>query len=90
MSDSAAKIRTQQSVVAIAQEESKLKAIELREKDGTLEALWTKSSKEAYTDWRAFAAECGLSVEPNAHTGAESKKRVVIGFSSAGVAILSY
>ena len=86
MSDNAAKIRTQQSVVAIAQEESKLKAIELREKDGTLEVLWTKSSKDAYADWRAFAAECGLSVEPKAHTGAESNKRVVIGFSSAGVA----
>lgn len=86
MSDNAAKIRTQQSVVAIAPEESKLKAIELREKDGTLEVLWTKSSKDAYTDWRVFAAECGLSVEPKAHTGAESNKRVVIGFSSAGVA----
>ncbi|HUU19886.1 MAG TPA: PilN domain-containing protein [Sedimentisphaerales bacterium] len=86
MSDSAAKIRIQQSVVAIAQEESKLKAIEIREKDGTLEVLWTKSSKETYTDWRAFAAECGLSVEPKAYTGAESHKTVVIGFSSAGVA----
>ncbi len=86
MSDNAAKIRTQQSVVAIAPEESKLKAIELREKDGTLEVLWTKSSKDAYTDWRVFAAECGLSVEPKAHTGAESNKTVVIGFSSAGVA----
>jgi hypothetical protein len=86
MSDNAAKIRTQHSVVAIAQEESKLKAIEIREKDGTLEVLWTKSSKDAYTDWRAFAAECGLSVEPKAYTGVESDKTVVIGFSSAGVA----
>ncbi len=86
MSDSTAKIRTQQSVVAIAQEESALKAIELREKDGTLEVLWTKSSEEAYTDWRAFAAECGFSVEPKTQTGVESHKTVVIGFSSAGVA----
>ncbi|MFZ2149117.1 MAG: hypothetical protein WAV28_18050 [Sedimentisphaerales bacterium] len=86
MSNNSAKIRTQQSVIAIAQEETKLKAVELREKDGTLEVLWTKSSKDAYTDWRAFAAECGLSVEPKAHTGAEGDKTVVIGFSSAGVA----
>ncbi len=86
MSNNAAKIRTQQSVVAIAQEESKLKAIEIREKDGTLEVLWTKSSKEAYADWRVFAAECGLSVEQKAQTGAESHKTVVIGFNSAGVA----
>ena len=86
MSNNAAKIRTQQSAVAIAQEETKLKAVELREKNGALEVLWTKSSKDAYTDWRAFAAECGVSVEPKAHTGAESNRTVVLGFGSAGVA----
>ena len=79
-------IRTQRSVVAIAQEESKLKAIELREQKGGLRVLWTKSSEDTDTDWRVFAAECGLSVEPTAHTGADSNRAVVVGFNSAGVA----
>ncbi len=79
-------IRTQRSVVAIAQEESKLKAIELREQKGGLRVLWTKSSEDTDTDWRVFAAECGLSVEPTAHTDADSNRAVVVGFNSAGVA----
>ncbi len=79
-------IRTQRSVVAIAQEESKLKAIELREQKGALRVLWTKSSEDTDTDWRVFAAECGLSVEPTVHTGADSNRAVVVGFNSAGVA----
>jgi len=79
-------IRTQRSVVAIAQDESKLKAIELREQKGALSVLWTKSSEDTDTDWRVFAAECGLSVEPRAHTGADSNRAVVVGFNSAVVA----
>ena len=79
-------IGTQRSVVAIAQEESKLKAIELREQKGGLRVLWTKSSEDTDTDWRVFAAECGLSVEPTAHTGADDNKAIVVGFNSAGVA----
>ncbi len=79
-------IGTQRSVVAIAQEESKLKAIELREQKEALRVLWTKSSEDTDTDWRVFAAECGLSVEPTAHTGADDNKAIVVGFNSAGVA----
>ena len=79
-------IRTQRSVVAIAHDESKLKAIELREQKGALRVLWTKSSEDTDTDWRVFAAECGLSVEPRAHTGADSNRAVVVGFNSAVVA----
>ncbi|MCH7556468.1 MAG: PilN domain-containing protein [Planctomycetes bacterium] len=78
-------IGTQRSVVAIAQEESKLKAIELREQKGILKVLWTKSSEDTDTDWRVFAAECGLSVDPTTHTGADDNKAIVVGFNSAGV-----
>jgi len=73
-------------VVAITQEESTLKAIELREQKGSFNVLWTKSGENTDTDWRVFAAECGLSVEPTAHTGADSNRAVVVGFNSAGVA----
>jgi len=79
-------IRTQRSVVAIAQDENKLKAVELREKGRGVEVLWTKSGEDTDADWRGFAAECGLSVEPTAHTGADSNRAVVVGFNSAGVA----
>lgn len=79
-------IGTPRSVIAIAQEESKLKAIELREQKGGLRVLWTKSSEDTDTDWRVFAAECGLSVEPTAHIGADDNKAIVVGFNSAGVA----
>jgi len=72
--------------VAITQEGSKLKAVELREQKGALRVLWTKSGEDTDTDWRVFAAECGLSVEPTAHTGADSNRAVVVGFNSAGVA----
>lgn len=78
-------IGTQRSVVAIAQEESKLKAIELREQKGGLRVLWTKSSEDTDTDWRVFAAECGLSVDPTTHLGADDNKAIVVGFNSAGV-----
>jgi len=79
-------IGTWRSVVAIAQEESKLKAIELREKGGAIEVLWTKSSIDSGTDWHSFAAECGLSVEPTARKDAKSSRTVVVGFNTAGVA----
>lgn len=79
-------METQLSVIAIAHEESGFKAVELRKKGGAFEVLWTKSSKGTDTDWRLFAAECGLSVEPTARSHVEGDRRVVVGFSSTGVA----
>ena len=73
-------------MIAITQEENKLKAVELREKGGVFEVLWTKSNEGSDTDWRGFAAECGLSVEPRAHTGDDSNRMIVVGFNSAGMA----
>ena len=79
-------VRTHRSVIVIAQEESKLKAIKLREQKGTLNVLWAKSSEDNEANWQDFAAKCGLSAKPTALKGANSDKAVVIGFNSAGVA----
>jgi hypothetical protein len=79
-------IKTPHSVVAIAQEEGKLKAIKLQRQSGATKVLWTKSSEDGAANWRAFAAKCGLSVDPMAHRSPDSHKAVVVGFDSAGVA----
>ena len=77
-----------QSVIAIAKTDDELRAVELREHNGAYEILWTKSSAAGETDWKAFAAECGLSTGPKEQTRFEGngEKIVVIGFDSAGTA----
>jgi len=79
-------INNLQSVTAIIQEESKLKAIEVREQNGTTNVLWLKSSEGETEDWRAFASQCGLSAESTEQRSPDSSKAVVVGFNSTGVA----
>jgi hypothetical protein len=88
MSNKKTNVGTERSVVAISQEESQLKAVELREEKGTYEVLWTRSGKDTGADWQSFAAECGLSIKPTADKVADSNgdRAVVVGFNSAGVA----
>ncbi len=76
---------TQLSAVAIAQEQSKLKAVELCRKGGSFEVLWTKSSDGGSTDWRGFAAQCGLGSGPRESAESEGGRTVVVGFDSAEV-----
>ena len=73
-----------QSVVAIVNDDNEFKGVELRKQGGSFEILWTRSSEDADTDWRGFAAECGLSVEPTAFDEADSDRMVVAGFNTAG------
>jgi hypothetical protein len=79
-------IKTLHSVIAISQEEGKLKAIKLKRQSGTTNVLWTKSSEDGAADWRAFAAKCGLSAELMGQRSPDSSRAVVVGFNSAGVA----
>jgi len=79
-------METRPSVVAIAQQDNKLKAVELRKESGAFEILWTKSSEGSNVDWRLFAADCGLSVEPTERADVDGDRTVVVGFNSAGVA----
>jgi len=86
MNSNKTNVGTRRSVVAITQDESMLKAVELQEKGGVFEVLWTKSNEGSDTDWRPFAAECGLSVELTAQPDADGNRTVVVGFNSAGMA----
>ena len=78
-------IKTHHSVIAITQEEDRLKAIELRQDNGATNVMWTKSSEESMT-MGSFAAKCGLSIDPFGEKSPESRGAVVVGFNSAGVA----
>ena len=73
-----------QSVVAIVNDDNEFKGVELRKQDGSFEILWTRSSVDADTGWREFAAECGLSVEPPAFEDADSDRMVIAGFNTEG------
>ena len=73
-----------QSVAAIVNDDNEFKGVELRQQDGSFEILWTRSSEEADTDWREFAAECGFSVEPTTLEDSDSSRMVVAGFNTAG------
>lgn len=80
------------SAVAIAQEDGKLKAVEIRRREGGFEILWAKSSETGDRELGLFAAECGLVRRSSgglpAHDtgGADGDKTVVVGYNSAGVA----
>lgn len=86
MSNNVSGVGTRLSAIAIAQEESQLKAVKLGRQGGAFEVLWTKSSEVGRTDRRLFAAECGLSVKPTGQAKTDGDKIVVVGFDSAGVA----
>jgi len=73
-----------QSVAAIVNDDNEFKGVELRKQDGSFEILWTRSIADTDTNWRDFAAECGLSVEPTALEETDSDRIVVAGFNTAG------
>jgi len=73
-----------QSVAAIVNDDNEFKGVELRKQDGSFEILWTRSIADTDTNWREFAAECGLSVEPTALEETDSDRIVVAGFNTAG------
>ena len=70
-------IQAEPSVIAISRQDDKFRAVCLGKKGGGFEVLWTRSSESGQSDWRSFAAECGLP--------AEDAGPVVAGFNSAGV-----
>jgi len=84
MNNNQTNMGTWQSVVAIVNDDNEFKGVELRKQDGSFEILWTRSSEESDADWRGFAAECGLSVEPTGLEDADSDRMVVAGFNTAG------
>ena len=77
---------TTSSALAIAQEDSKLKAVQITKHGASFEILWAKSSKGSDVDWARFAGECGLSVLLSEQTKIDRDNNIVIGFNSAAVA----
>lgn len=76
---------TRMSVVVLAKEGNKLKAVELVKQGETFEVLWTKRSEDSSADWETFAVECGLSIGPLGRAQDVGDKMSVVGFDSAGV-----
>lgn len=72
------------SVIAIVEDNNRLKGVELIRRGGFFEIRWTKSDEGFDTDWKKFASECGLPVEPAALLDMDSARMVVVGFDSAG------
>jgi len=75
-------VETGLSVIAIVQEDNRLKGVKIRSGNGTFDLLWARSSEDA--DWVRFAAECGVIAEPGGHADEKGDNLVVVGFSSAG------
>ena len=84
MNNSDINVGTRQSVVAIVKEDGILKGVELRQRKGATEILWTRSTESTDTRWQSFAAECGLPDKPAADAEDKHSRVVVVGFGSAG------
>lgn len=86
MIDNAVKTGVDRSAVAIAQEDNKFKAVELKRQNGSFEVLWARSSEISDKSWSSFAAECGLSTVTSKQAKLNSDRIGVVGIDSADVA----
>lgn len=75
MSNNKKEILTEPAVIAITQEENKLKAVMLQKKDGNIELVWTKIADFDQTSWQHFAHALTKQAEDT----------IVAGFNSTGV-----
>lgn len=85
MNDKEAGSKEPLCVVAMAQADGRLQAVELRRESERFEILWTQTGKDNQCDWVQFAADCGLWRGPVEQSEGEDRKKLVAGFSSAGV-----
>lgn len=76
---------TEPAVIAMAQVESKLRAVCLRRQGAAFEVLWVKSCDVDEKSWQSFAAECGLSAEQPRRIETGGDKIAVVGFDSTRV-----
>ncbi len=75
MGNNKKEIPTEPVVIAITQEQNKLKAVMLRKKDSEIELVWTKSAELDRTSWQRFAHELTK----------QAGDTIVAGFNSTGV-----
>ncbi|MHC4616720.1 MAG: hypothetical protein ACYTEQ_03085 [Planctomycetota bacterium] len=85
MSDNPTGRGTRLSVIAIAQDENKLKAVKLAKKGTAVELVWTRSIHAGRTDPAGPAVERELSASPSVQTDKGVDGMAVAGFDSAGV-----
>jgi len=77
---------TELSVIAVVQEEDRLRAVEVHRGPGGPQVVWAKSSEAGQLDWTSFAADCGLTVgraQPDRRAG---RTQVAIGLRPVGAA----
>lgn len=79
--------KTPHSIIAVAKEDGRFKAVEVRRQDNHVEIVWTRSLPAEKQTWAGFATECGVapSTVPHEKTGKRSSPAVV-GLDSTGVA----
>jgi len=78
--------RTSQSIIAVAKDDARFKAVEVREHDGVVELVWAKSLPAEERTWDDFAAECGLVVSADGRDKARRKHApCVVGLDATGV-----
>jgi len=79
--------KTPHSVIAVAKEDARFKAVEVRRLDGHVELLWAKELPAEQQTWNSFAIECGVAT--NADSREKTARRhspAVVGLDSTGVA----
>jgi len=79
--------KTPHSVIAVAKEDARFKAVEVRRLDGYVELLWAKELPAEQQTWNSFAIECGVAT--NADSREKTARRhspAVVGLDSTGVA----
>ena len=85
MSNNETEITTDLTVIAIAQEDNKLRAVRLAKNGENFKVLWLKSGEAGQLDWRRFASEGGFLTELTERTNADGSTIVAAGFNSSGV-----
>lgn len=85
MSNNKAETAVASTVIAIVQEENRLRAVCLAKDGRNFKVLWLKSSEVGQADWRSFAAECGFLAELTGQTKTDGATIIVAGFDSSGI-----
>ena len=75
--------RIPHSVIAVAREDARFKAIEMRRLDHRMEVLWTKSLPVENQTWSGFAAECGLAPDADRRDRASKKHAATVNEKTA-------
>jgi hypothetical protein len=73
--------KTAHSVIAVAKDDARFKAVEVCQRDGQVEVLWSRSLPAAERTWSDFAAACGFA------TGASGPDKTVRRHAAAVVGL---